>query len=136
MLSSVSNLVVQSSYELNFGTIYVYEYIVVSIINEGILLDAEKCDQISAIAQKYFKTTIPFAYLTLRVNSYSVDPTIYFRIRHLKNLKAFAIVSTKEIDYYNFKIEQFFFKNNIKIFYDKKTALSWINNRLDIPSCR
>lgn len=133
--STMLNMQPKTAYELDFCNVYVYDYFLLSTIHEGVLLNKPKMLEIMKIAHDIFGNQIPFAYVSLRINSYSVDPTIYFTVRQIPNLKAFAIVSNKEIDYYNYKIETFFYKrNNMKIFFDKKSALTWINKTMGITS--
>ncbi|GLB52369.1 hypothetical protein NBRC110019_14090 [Neptunitalea chrysea] len=133
MLSTISNLQVKAKYTLEFGTLYIYDYFVVAILNEGIMLNKDVCLKEMLHFKKHFGDDIPFAYITIRKNSYSVDPTAYFTLRKAKNLKAFAIVSKKEIDFYNYKIEKSFFKQgNMKIFYETKSALKWVNKIMRI----
>ncbi|MEM6542757.1 MAG: STAS/SEC14 domain-containing protein, partial [Bacteroidota bacterium] len=51
-------------------------------------------------------------------------------LRGLDNLKAFAIVSKKEIDMHNFKIEKLFYKKNMEFFIEYENAIVWIKKRL------
>ncbi|SFU37714.1 hypothetical protein SAMN05216480_10262 [Pustulibacterium marinum] len=133
MLTSISDLQVEATYKLDYATVYIYDYFMLSTVNEGVVFDKEKCNEFMSIANTYFKDK-SFAYISLRNQSYTVDPTCYFYLRNLTNLKAMAIVSTKEIDFFNFNIENFFYKKNMKIFHDKKSAYIWINRVLKIKN--
>lgn len=133
MLSTISNLEVKAKYETDEAELYIYDYFVISVVKEGVMLNKEICLYAMKIFTNHFGENKPFGYITVRENSYSVDPTIYFTLRNQKNLKAFAVISKKEIDFFNFKIEKFFFKQpNMKIFYDKKSAFMWVNNILGV----
>ncbi|GLB50108.1 STAS/SEC14 domain-containing protein [Neptunitalea lumnitzerae] len=133
MLSTISDLEVQFTYNLDEVVLYIYDYFVLSVVKEGVMIDKNLCLRAMNIFTDHFGEDKPFAYITLRENSYSVDPTVYFTLRNQKNLKAFAVISKKEIDFFNFKIEKFFFKQpNMKIFYDKKSAFMWVNNILGV----
>jgi hypothetical protein len=48
----------------------------------------------------------------------------------MSNLKAFAIVSVKEIDMHNFKIEKMFYKKSMKFFIEFDNALAWVKRRV------
>ncbi|NER11887.1 STAS/SEC14 domain-containing protein [Leptobacterium flavescens] len=100
----------------------------VAQLNEGITLTLERSLELIGISEVHFRNT-DFAYITVRRNSYAVDPTIYTHIKELKHLKAFAIVSQKKMDKHNFKIEKHFFGNNkpMGIFNEFDNALEWIN---------
>jgi len=66
----------------------------------------------------------------MRKNSYAVDPTVYDYFRQMKNLKAFAIVSLKEIDMHNFKIEKMFYKKEMKFFIEYDNAVIWVKRKI------
>jgi hypothetical protein len=48
----------------------------------------------------------------------------------MDNLKALAIVSVKEIDMHNFKIEKLFYKKHMKFFIEYDNALTWVKKRV------
>ncbi|MFK7750022.1 MAG: hypothetical protein AB8B65_16630 [Kordia sp.] len=52
-------------------------------LNEGIALNIETVTEIIAIAEKYFPSQ-SFAYITIRKNSYAVDPMMYLKIFKIK----------------------------------------------------
>ncbi len=116
-------------YRLDIGTVQVYEDYMVSTFDEGATLTLERAYQVIGISEIHFREK-DFGYISLRKNSYAVDPTIYNYIRGLEHLKAFAIVSKKEIDMHNFKIEKLFYKKNMEFFIEFDNALSWVKKRL------
>ncbi|MDO6782369.1 hypothetical protein Q4604_24245, partial [Marinovum sp. 1_MG-2023] len=81
----------------------------------GTTITLEKVFQIIGISEIHFRDR-DFGYISLRKNSYAIDPTVYNFVRGLENLKALAIVSVKEIDMHNFKIEKMFYKKPMKFF--------------------
>lgn len=122
-----------TTYALPYGYIYIYDTIMVSVINEGVVLEDDKADEVMAIAQEHYPEDKPFGYISMRYNSFSLDPTNYLKFKNLKQLKCFAIVSKKEIDFFNFKVEEHFMKNKLKIFFDNKSALIWVYKVLQKP---
>ena len=104
--------IVVREYQLDIGTVQVYNDFMVSTFEEGATLTLERAYQIIGISEIHFRDK-NFGYISLRKNSYAVDPTIYNYIRGLENLKAFAIVSKKESDMHNFKIEKLFYKKKL-----------------------
>ena len=116
-------------YQLDIGTVQVYNDFMVSTFEEGATLTLERAYQIIGISEIHFRDK-NFGYISLRKNSYAVDPTIYNYIRGLENLKAFAIVSKKESDMHNFKIEKLFYKKNMEFFIEYDNAVAWIKKRL------
>lgn len=121
--------VIVREYHLDIGKVQVFEDYMVSIFDEGSTLTLERAYQIIGISEIHFRDK-KFGFISLRKNSFAIDPTIYHYLRELKNLKAFAIVSVKEIDMHNFKIERLFYKKNMKFFIDYDNALAWIKRRI------
>ena len=121
--------IVVREYQLDIGIVQVYDDFMVSTFDEGATLTLERAYQIIGISEIHFRGK-DFGYISLRKNSYAVDPTIYNYIRGLENLKAFAIVSKKEIDMHNFKIEKLFYKKNMEFFIEYDNAVAWVRKRL------
>ncbi len=121
--------VIVKEYILDIGKVQVFKNHMVAIFDEGATLTLERAYQIIGISEIHFRER-NFGYISLRQNSYAIDPTIYSYLRELKNLKAFAIVSVKEMDMHNFKIEKLFYKKPMKIFIDYKNALKWVKRRV------
>lgn len=116
-------------YHLEFGTIKVYDDYMVSNFDEGTTITLERAYQLIGISEIHFRGR-NFGYISHRSNSYAVDPTIYTYLRGMNNLKAFAIVSRKEIDMHNFGIEKLFYKKSMEFFIEYNNALAWIKKRL------
>ena len=121
--------VVVREYKLDVGTVQVYDNYMVSNFDEGATITLERAYQIIGISEIHFRGK-DFGYVSLRQNSYAIDPTIYTYLRQLENLKAFAIVSVKEIDMHNFKIEKLFYKKQMKFFIEFDNALAWVKRRV------
>lgn len=116
-------------YILQIGEIEIYDNYMLAQLNEGITLDIDTVCEILTISQKHFPKK-PFAYITIRKNSYAVDPTIYLKIFEIKNLKAIAIVSEKLIHVQNIKIEQHFYNKPMNIFKTLSEAITWVKSHL------
>ena len=123
------NPMVIKEYSLDIGTIRVYDNYMVATFDEGATVTLERTYQIIGISEIHFREK-NFGYISLRKNSYAIDPIIYTYIRGLDNLKAFAIVSKKEIDKHNFTIEKMFYKKNIEFFIEYENAVAWIKKQL------
>lgn len=121
--------IVVKEYHLDIGVVQVFDNYIVAIFEEGSTLTLERAYQIIGISEIHFRGKC-FGYISLRKNSYAIDPIIYTYLRGLDNLKAFAIVSKKEIDMHNFKIEKMFYKKNMEFFIEYDNALKWIKKRL------
>lgn len=128
-IESTKKKVIVREYQLEIGKVQVYENYMVSVFDEGATLTLERAYQIIGISEIHFRGK-DFGFISLRKNAYAVDPTIYNYLKELDNLKAFAIVSVKEIDMHNFKIEKLFYKKPMKFFIEYDNALKWVKNRL------
>ncbi|MEM1339566.1 MAG: STAS/SEC14 domain-containing protein [Bacteroidota bacterium] len=121
--------IVVKEYHLDIGTVKVFDNFMVATFDEGATITLERAYQIIGISEIHFRGK-KFGYISLRKNSYAIDPIIYTYLRGLDNLKAFAIVSKKEIDMHNFKIEKLFYKKNMEFFIEYENAIVWIKKRL------
>jgi len=128
-LGQSKKTVVVREYQLEVGKIQVFENYMVSVFEDGATLTLERAYQILGIAEIHFRNK-DFGYISLRKHSYAIDPTVYTYLRGLDNLKAFAIVSVKEIDMHNFKIEKLFYKKPMKFFIKYENALAWVKRRV------
>lgn len=116
-------------YALKIGQLEIYPNYAVAELNEGITLNEDSVAEMVSITHLHYANT-PFAYITIRKNSYAVDPIMYLKIFEIENLKAIAIVSTKSLDNHNIKIERHFFKKPMNIFSSFKEALTWAKSYL------
>jgi hypothetical protein len=128
-VGSAKKKIIVREYELEVGTVQVYNDYMVSMFDEGATLTLERAYQIIGISEIHFRDR-NFGFISLRKNSYAIDPTIYNYLKELDNLKAFAIVSVKEIDMHNFKIEKLFYKKPMKFFIEFDNALKWVKRRV------
>ncbi len=121
--------IIVREYQLETGIVQVFDDYMVAIFEEGVTMTLERAFQIIGISEIHFREKA-FGYISLRKNSYAIDPTVYNYLRELDNLKAFAIVSIKEIDMHNFKIEKLFYKKPMKFFIEYDNALAWVKKRV------
>ncbi|NAY93246.1 STAS/SEC14 domain-containing protein [Muricauda sp. JGD-17] len=128
-IASTKKSIVVREYHLDIGCVQVFEDYMVATFDEGATVTLERAYQIIGISEIHFRDK-DFGYISLRKNSYAIDPTIYNYLRGLDNLKAFAIVSKKEIDMHNFKIEKLFYKKNMEFFIEYDNALAWMKKKI------
>lgn len=128
-VGSAKKTVIVREYQLDIGKVQVYDNYMVAIFEEGATLTLERAYQIIGISEIHFREK-PFGYISLRKHAYAVDPTVYTYLRELDNMQAFAIVSVKEIDMHNFKIEKLFYKKPMKFFIEYENALAWVKRRV------
>lgn len=119
--------------ELEFGTIRIFENILVSELNEGVLLDVESNRKILQIGTEIFKEE-GFGYISHRLNSYAVDPMVYRESAEHPHLKAIAVVSKNEISRKSALLERKFYtdRNPFQIFSSLEEAKTWIGEIVTI----
>ena len=113
--------------ELDFATIRIYENLIVTECNEGVLLDVPKNRKVLELAGEVFNNG-SFGYISNRINSYAVDPMVYRESAAHPQLKAIAVVSESELARSSAKLEKQFYtnKNPFKIFSSLEEAKIWI----------
>lgn len=107
-----------------FCTIDVYNNYVISRINEGFHLTPDKNRVLEDIANDYFNDK-PFAYISHRKHSYSVDPSIYLQTSKIKNLCGMAVVAEAPLSKGNAQVEKLFLNKPFEIFSDLDDAIEW-----------
>ncbi len=128
-LGQTRKTIIVKEYHLEIGIVQVFDNYLVTIFDEGTTLTLERAYQIIGISEIHFRNK-NFGFISFRKNSYAIDPMIYNYLKEMDNLKALAIVSMKEIDMHNFKIEKLFYKKSMKFFIEYDNALLWVKKRL------
>ncbi|WP_411894967.1 hypothetical protein [Winogradskyella sp. A2] len=120
----------KKSLTLEFCDIAIYDNYLVVIMKEGVNLKPEHNSVLIDVANKYY-TDSEFVYITHRINSYSVDPKIYYETAKIENLKGFAVVSEDFKAKSNAEVEKMFFNKPFEIFYKLDEALKWANDLIN-----
>jgi len=101
--------------KLSFCTLDIRNRIVIATINEGIHLNYELSEEI-ILAVFNLIGDKPTVYITNRINSYSVDPTLYTEVSKVNNIIGFGIITTTEVISDVVQVEKLFYKNNFRLF--------------------
>lgn len=116
--------------KIDIGTFYIYPKKVLGIINDGVNLKLDQFSVLIALCEKHYGLN-DFAYISYRINSYAVDPTLYTYLLEMDHLKGICIVTDNDIYIQNFKIEKAFYSKNMKIFNDLNQAFEWADTIVD-----
>ncbi|WP_224490144.1 STAS/SEC14 domain-containing protein [Robertkochia flava] len=116
--------------KIDIGTFYIYPKFTLGVVNEGVNLTLPQLSVLVALCERNYHLK-NFVYISMRINSYSIDPTLYSYLLEMKNLKGIAVVTNKKIFRQNFQVEQVFYGNNMRIFNTVEEAVSWSNNLID-----
>ncbi|EMQ95138.1 hypothetical protein D778_00135 [Xanthomarina gelatinilytica] len=111
---------------LPFGTVSMHDNYMVAVMNEGVTVNPEINSVLEELAVNHFQDK-KFVYITHRVNSYSVDPNIYFKTSQIPNLVGFAVVLGRKIRLDNLALEKMFFSKPFKSFKSLNKAIEWAN---------
>lgn len=108
----------------DFCDMSIYDNYLVVVIKEGVNITPVHNSVLVEVTKNHF-TDKPFVYITHRINSYSVDPKIYFETSKIENLKGFAVVSSNYQAKINAKVEELFFNKPFEIFTNLEDAFIW-----------
>lgn len=118
--------------EYEFGIFYFFENLVISEINEGIHFDWEMATKAVEAAYEVIGRDNPIAYISNRVNNYSVVPAdwrkFYFN-RH--QLDLYSVVGQTHGNFASLVLERMFFRNNIRQFSDLEEAIEWTLSKME-----
>lgn len=116
----------QEYHLLDFGTIYFFENIIVSEINEGVIFSYKLAEIIINLALSHYGTENTVIYISNRVNSYSVKPTDWIKINNrFSNLVGVGVVNYTTFSRSIFAIEKLFSKRAFMGFDNLNEALRW-----------
>ncbi len=110
----------------SFGTVILYEDFAIVEINEGIIYNTEHNEILINIGKSHFGNR-PFGYISNRVHSYSLDPTVYLKSGKVDNLKAIAIVSENPRNRTTAELEKTFYCKHFEVFDNLEEAKSWMS---------
>lgn len=117
--------------KFDFCEMHIYDYYVVVIINEGVTLTPAHNETLINVVDTYYVNK-RFVYITHRINSYAVDPAIYFETSKIDNLQGFAVVSKDFKAKSNAEVEKLFLNKPFEIFDTMEEAINWSKSILNI----
>lgn len=118
----------QKKIEMPFGNFYFFEKFIISEINEGEHFDWDKVLQIINIAFQHYKKGFRIAYISNRVNSYSMEPQTWIKLKknNVNFIVAAAIIIYDEISLEIATLEKSFTTNSIKRCFSLDEAINWV----------
>lgn len=116
---------------LKFGTFELHQDIIIGKINEGIHFDLELNSILGENLISYYGEHQRLGYISIRENSYSVDPMVHLFNTKYHNLCSIGVIEKNELELSTALLESKFFKpGKLKSFIDKDQALVWTNNQI------
>ncbi len=113
-------------YEIEIGTFYFYKNFVVGEVDSGADLNFESGKELYDLLEIHFKNTIPYVYISNRINSYSFKPTRLYNVdKNFPNLKGYGIVIYDPTNKTIAQLEETFTDMPTQIFDNLEDAICW-----------
>ena len=113
----------------DFGKVKIQDHIVIAEMKEGITFDTNYNTEFLRFCKNHFKEK-NYGYISNRVHSYSVNPTVYLDTAKKSNIKAIAVVSSNPMNKGNVNIERQFFEHPFEVFNTLEQAVKWMSDIL------
>ncbi|MBO0320906.1 hypothetical protein J0X14_01245 [Muricauda sp. CAU 1633] len=112
--------------ECDFGVFYFFDGLVISEIKEGVVFNWSMAKKIIGIAYEILGEDKPIAYISNRINNYSVVPTDWLKFyKNRHDLEFYSVVAYNKGGLSSIVLEKMFFRENIRQFSDLETAIKW-----------
>lgn len=119
--------------KFDFCDMHIYGNYLIVIMHEGVTISPAHNQTLINVAETYYNGK-KFVYISHRVNSYSVNPAIYFETSKIENLAGFAVVSKDYKAKSNAEIEKLFLDKPFEIFNSIEEAIAWSDTVLKSSS--
>jgi len=113
-----------TTYNLEFCDIEVYVDHAIVVIHEGVTTTPNNLKIFQKLIDIHYKNK-PFVYISHRLHSFSIDPSIHVESSKIPNLIGFAIVSDDPLQKKQIEIEKMFFSKEFRQFDSISDALEW-----------
>jgi hypothetical protein len=110
---------------LDFITFEFHDNYVIAELAPDLNVDAEKVDKMIEALREHFGDS-PYAYISNRVNDYSLDPTQTRRLITETNLKLAAFVLKRSFSMESLETERMFYNIPIRSFTEIEGAEDWV----------
>lgn len=119
--------------QLAFGDFYLCENIVVAELNRETHVDWLLLQKIAHLIETHYGKSGKISYISNKVNSYSIDPTVWIKFYdEFDFIVAAAIVWYSNMDYMNATLEKGFSKKKVKRCDSLEIAVEWLTAFKDL----
>lgn len=116
--------------DFEFGNFYIFDAYVVGEVAEGVHFNWDLAEKvINKVYDHFGSNEIKMAYVSNRVNSYSVQPKDwmeFFKQRH--TIKCIAVIGYNKMGWMSVVLEKIFSNAPIKKFQNLDSAIDWAEN--------
>lgn len=111
---------------LDFGEFYFFEKFVVGEIREETILDFTKAEYLLDIVEEYYNKNIPNYYISNKIFSYSVDPSLWAKLSPRLSDLHYLIIEKTASAKINTMFEKMFFEGQLQKFKSLDLAIQWV----------
>ena len=116
---------------MEFGFFYYFDGLVISEIKEWVVFDWNMASRAVAAAKEIFGEETPIAYISNRINSYTVVPTEWLKFyKNRHQLSYYSVVGSTQGSFASIVLEKMFFKESLRQFNDFEAAVAWSLDRI------
>jgi len=108
----------------DFCTMSIYDDHLIVVMKAGITITPSHNKVLLNIVDTYYRKK-KFVYITNRINSYAVNPTVYYETSKIEELVGFAVVSKDFKAKSNAEVEKLFFNKPFEVFKTIEEAIAW-----------
>lgn len=112
--------------EYEFGIFYFFDGLVISEMKEGAIFNWDIAEKIILVAYQVLGKDKPIAYISNRINDYSVVPTDWLKFyKHRHRLEHYSIVAYNKSGLASVVLERMFFRHKIRQFSNLENAIKF-----------
>ena len=112
--------------EFDFGIFFYFDSLVISEIKDGIVFGWDMAEKAVIAAEEIFGKKQPIAYISNRINNYTVAPTDWIKFYTNRNrLSFYSVVGSTQGSFASIVLERMFFQNSIHQFTDLQEAIDF-----------
>lgn len=118
--------------EFEFGVFFYFDGLVIGEVKKGVHMTWGMAKKAVKAAKEIYGKNMPIAYISNRINHYTVVPSDWVKFytnRH--QLDFYSVVGRTKGSFASIMLEKMFFQNSIKQFTDIEKAIEWSVKRIE-----
>lgn len=118
--------------EFEFGVFHYFDGLVIGEVKKGVHMTWDMAKKAVKAAKEIYGDNMPIAYISNRINNYTVVPSDWIKFytnRH--QLDFYSVVGSTKGSFASLMLEKMFFQNSIKQFTDIEEAIAWSVKKIE-----
>lgn len=121
-----------AEHELAIGSFECYPNLVIGRIHQGVKINLDNALPVMAIGVNYYNESNPVVYLSDRMHSYSIDPTMHLEAHKLfPFVLGYGVVAYNELNYRVAQLETRFLPCEGGVFRSMEDGLRWAQELIE-----